>query len=72
MRNALNVDFDKLDGINQTIMLNLYNLQLDILEVNELLKDPDLTEYQQTVLLRRYVKLHRIQNSVANIIREEY
>ncbi len=72
MQNALNVDFDKLDGINQTIMLNLYNLQLDILEVNELLKDPDLTEDQQTVLLRRYVKLHRIQNSVANIIREEY
>lgn len=68
----MSVDFDKLDGINQTIMLNLYNLQLDILEVNELLKDPDLTEYQQTVLLRRYVKLHRIQNSVANIIREEY
>ena len=68
----MSVDFDKLDGINQTIMLNLYNLQLDILEVNELLKDPDLTEDQQTVLLRRYVKLHRIQNSVANIIREEY
>jgi len=72
MQDDMSVDFDKLDGINQTIMLNLYNLQLDILEVNELLKDPDLTEYQQTVLLRRYVKLHRIQNSVANIIREEY
>jgi len=72
MQDNMSVDFDKLDGINQTIMLNLYNLQLDILEVNELLKDPDLTEDQQTVLLRRYVKLHRIQNSVANIIREEY